>query len=111
MNKLLAAALVLFAGTASAQSLTTEHLKALDANGDGAVDSTELDTYMNSAFGAIDVDNDGMITAAEGGTVITPDLFGKADKNGDGKISRSEFQAQTREDFSAADMNDDGMLN
>ena len=112
MNKLLAAAaLVLFAGAAGAQTMTTDHLKALDTDGNGAVDAGELDAYMNSAFGAIDADGDGSISSAEGGAVITPDLFGKTDANGDGEISKSEFQAQTRADFKAADENDDGMLN
>lgn len=112
MKHLLAtAALLLFAGAAWAQPLTTEDLRDLDANGDGAVDAAELDSYMVEAFKTIDADGDGAISGDEGQGIMTPELFNQADKNGDGKISLEEFQAQTRADFSAADQNDDGLLN
>ncbi len=113
MNRLLVAAagLLALSGAALAQDITTGHLGALDANGDGAVDATEFDTYMAAAFEAIDANGDGYLTLAESSGYLSPEQFAAANTNGDDGVSAAEFTAATRADFAGADLDQDGALN
>ena len=103
-------AAVLAAGAASAQQLTTQHLAALDANGDGNVDSGEFGDYMARAFRSVDANADGFLTAAESQNILPSEMFDATDLNNDDGISQDEFMSQARKDFAAADRDSDGML-
>jgi hypothetical protein len=88
MRNILTTAAALALGTAvSAQTMTTDHLAALDTNGDG------------------------YISAAESAGFMSPDQFAAANTNGDDGISAAEFTAATQADFAAADRDGDGVLN
>lgn len=107
----LAAALVAAATALSAQAITTNHLGALDSDGDGAVDRAEFERFMQVTFTKLDANGDGVLTVKEASSVIPADAFAAADSNGDGKLSRSEFTAVVTEDFRKADLDGDGKLN
>lgn len=113
MKRLLVAAagFLALSGAALAQDVTTGHLDALDANGDGSVDATEFDTYMAAAFEAIDTNDDGYVTLAESSGFLTPEQFAAANANGDDGLSEAEFTAATQADFANADLDSDGTLN
>jgi hypothetical protein len=106
----IACAALLAAGAASAQQLTTEHLAALDANGDGNVDSGEFGDYMARAFRSVDANADGFLTAAESQDLLPSEMFDATNLNNDDGISQDEFMTQARQDFAAADRDGDGML-
>ena len=101
---------VLAAGAASAQQLTTQHLAALDANGDGGVDSGEFGDYMARAFRSVDANADGFLTAAESQDILPSEMFAATNLNNDDGISRDEFMSQAQKDFAAADRDGNGML-
>lgn len=110
--QILAAALTLaVAGSADAQSLSSGHLAAIDANGDGTVDKAEFDAFVAAAFDRLDVNHDGHITFQEGTAVISPEQFKAVNTNGDDGISREEFTSQVLKDFAAADKDGNGVLN
>jgi hypothetical protein len=98
-------------GVAVAQDLTTGHLTALDANGDGAVEAAELEAWVGQAFTSLDANGDGYLTVTESTTVMTPEQWTAANANGDDGLSLAELQAQATADFTAADRNADGKLN
>jgi EF hand len=103
------AALTASAGYAQ-QALTTAHLAALDANGDGGVDSGEFGDYMAQAFHSVDANADGFLTAAESQNILPSEMFDATNLNNDDGISQDEFMAQVRKDFSAADLDGNGVL-
>lgn len=103
--------LMVSATALSAQAITSDHLGALDANGDGAVDRTEFESFMQETFTKLDANGDGVLTVKEASAVIPADAFAAADANGDGKLSGSEFAAAVTEDFRKADLDGDGKLN
>lgn len=105
-----AAGLVALAGAALAQDITTNHLDALDANDDGAVDATEFDTYMVAAFKSIDANGDGYVTLVEATGYLTPEQFAAANANGDDGLSEEEFLAAAKADFANADLDKNGAL-
>jgi hypothetical protein len=106
----LAAAMSL-AGAVHAQQITTGHLAALDANGDGALDVAEFASFAGQAFAALDVNRDGYVTLVEAGTIsITPEQFAAANANGDDGLSAQEFSDAIQADFVAADLDGNGSL-
>lgn len=105
----LAGALAL-APAAMAQTFTTGHLTALDANGDGAIDAAELEALMAKAFAGMDKNGDGYVTVIEAEGVITPEQWAAANTNGDDGLSLQELQAQAKIDFAAADKDGNGKL-
>jgi hypothetical protein len=98
------------AGAALAQDITTGHLAALDADGNGAVDAAEYDALMGQAFTRLDQNGDGYVTAVEGTEVISTEQFAAANTNGDDGISQQEFMATVKADFERADLDGNGML-
>jgi len=106
------AGVLAFSAAASAQeALTTAHLAALDANGDGGVDSAEFGNYVANAFRSVDANADGFVTAAESQGYMSSEQFDAANINGDDGISSDEFDTAAHKDFLAADRNGDGILN
>jgi hypothetical protein len=103
----------LLAGTAAfaQEAMTTGHLAALDANGDGGVDSAEFGTFIADSFRAVDADADGFITPAESQSVLPSEQFAATDIDSSGGISPEEFAGQAQKDFTAADLDGDGVLN
>lgn len=106
-----AMALVASATMLSAQGMTSDHLTAIDANKDGAVDRTEFDKFMTVTFTSLDKNGDGSLTVTETTAILPADAFAKADANGDGKLSRAEFTSVVAADFKKADLDGDGRLN
>jgi hypothetical protein len=111
MRTILTTAAALALGTAvSAQTMTTDHLAALDTNGDRAVDSAEFGDFVARAFRSTDANADGLLTADETAGVLPSELFDAADINGDAGISPDEFMGQAQKDFAAADRDGNGQL-
>jgi hypothetical protein len=110
MKLVLIACAGLVAGSAAfaQEAMTSGHLAALDANGDGGV---EFGDFIASAFRSIDADADGFLTAAESQNYMAPEQFQAADIDNNGGISRDEFASQAQADFTAADLDGDGVLN
>jgi Ca2+-binding EF-hand superfamily protein len=82
----------------------TEHFDAADANKDGQLDATEVNTYREQMrvemrakamerWKAADKDGDGSVSRAEAETSmpLMAERFDKFDANGDGKVSRDEM--------------------
>jgi Ca2+-binding EF-hand superfamily protein len=103
-------------------------LKALDANHDGALDSSEINE-ASTALKRLDANGDGTVSAEElrfGGNPPgkTPDKsasarpslaarlarFQAADKDGDGRISKDEAPDRLRDRFDRIDRNGDGFI-
>jgi hypothetical protein len=105
----LAAVAALAAGGAFAQSSGEEMTgaKAWDTDQDMSVSREEFDIGMESAFGDMDADADGMISAEEAtaGGVSGEDLE-TYDADGDGMLSRDEYGEGV---FAAHDANQDAM--
>lgn len=104
-------ALVASATALSAQGITSDHLAALDADGNGAVERAEFENFMQVTFTHLDANGDGSLTVDEASAVIPANDFARADSNGDGKLSGSEFAAVVAADFEKADLDGDGRLN
>lgn len=108
---LIGAGALLVAGAAFAQDLTSGHLAALDANGDGAVDQAEYVAFIGAAFTALDKNGDGYVTLVESTGILSPEQFAAVNANGDGGLSKQEFEAATQADFAKIDLDGDGALN
>jgi Ca2+-binding EF-hand superfamily protein len=95
-------------------------LRALDADGDGALSSGEIENAA-AALKKLDKNGDGRLTRDElgppggvagfggGGTAVL-DRVRDMDKNQDGKISKDELPPRLQERFDALDANKDGSL-
>lgn len=106
---------------------------AADANKDGFADRAELEAAQvrefnarkaaairqrESAFRALDKDNNGSLTMAEFNAVVaaqpirtdTAAVLGRFDTNKDGKVSLAENRSPAMAQFDRADTNKDGML-
>ncbi|TIU35726.1 MAG: EF-hand domain-containing protein [Mesorhizobium sp.] len=106
------ASLLLFCtGASTAQEAMYEGQKdQLDANGNGAVNRQEYQSFMTKAFEKLDADNDGSLSQAETANILSADQLAAADTNGDGRVSREEFMNRVMKDFAAADKSGDGRL-
>lgn len=82
----------------------------LDRDKNGAVDRSEYQAFMTSAFTSLDKNKDGSLTSDEVAGVLTVQQFSATDANGDGKISQNEFLNRVMADFKAADRGGDGSL-
>lgn len=82
----------------------------LDRDKNGAVDRSEYQTFMTSAFTSLDKNKDGSLSSDEVVGVLTVQQFSATDANGDGKVSQNEFLNRVMADFKAADRGGDGSL-
>jgi hypothetical protein len=71
------------------QERAESRFQILDKNGDGSIDEFEFRLNSIRLLGAIDTNNDGVITPDE--TLLTPEKFSVFDLDGDGQISSLEF--------------------
>lgn len=111
MNRTFSAvAVFLLAGTPAFAQVTGDHLAAMDANGDKAVDAAEFTAFADKAFTTLDADRNGTLSQAEAGSSVSAEQFRAVDVNGNGALSKSEFQAASQADFAASDRDKNGML-
>lgn len=96
---------------AAGAAVTTDHVAAIDANKDNAIDKAEYDKFMEVTFAAYDVNKDGNLEWSEVTEIIPLAAFKAADANANNALSRAEFVDQVAKDFAAADKNGDGSLN
>jgi len=101
----------------------------IDANHDGVLTKTEIETFerarilaaavaRNKAiFDQLDQNHDGVLSREEFGHLVgnapqinVDSLVGQLDSNHDGKISREEYRAAILGKFDRADTNHDGVL-
>jgi hypothetical protein len=82
----------------------------LDRDKNGAVDRSEYQAFMTSAFTSLDKNKDGSLNSDEVVGVLTVQQFSATDANGDGKVSQSEFLNRVMADFKTADRGGDGNL-
>ena len=107
-------------------------LKALDTNGNGILESDELQSAMDRTFAEFDKNNNGSIDAGEGGRPsrpanhdeqgfrehqgemdskkLLPPFFFMDRLKGDQAVSRAEFEKIVRGVFNEMDKNNDGTL-
>ncbi|MEZ2129263.1 MULTISPECIES: EF-hand domain-containing protein [unclassified Sinorhizobium] len=91
-------------------SMYEGQMSRLDTNSNGAVDRSEYQAFMNTAFATLDKNKDGNLQKDEASQVLTPAQFAATDSNGNGRISRDEFMTRVMADFAAADRSKDGNL-
>lgn len=128
-HTLLAAVLALSAPPATAQDKAAEAFFArMDLDGDGTLDSGEVEALRLKVFNRMDDDRDGVLTRAEFVDrwieTIAPDgdprrarlaelrseRFDELDSEADGALTREEYVADGRARFKAADRDGDGRL-
>ena len=109
------AAAVLAAATpvwAQQGGLGLERLRAMDANGDGAITRAEAAAVRGAQFSRLDTDGDGYLSQAErsaapgGGRLLSR----IPDGDSDSRISRAEFMAAPYRGFDRLDADGDGTL-
>ncbi|MDK1378381.1 MULTISPECIES: EF-hand domain-containing protein [unclassified Sinorhizobium] len=82
----------------------------LDRNRNGAVDQSEYQAFMTSAFVSLDKNKDGGLRSEEVGQILNTQQFAATDANRDGKLTQNEFLNRVMADFKAADRSGDGNL-
>ncbi len=102
-----------------------ERLKLADANKDGSITRAEISATRATAFGRMDRNSDGFITADErqqmadaaaakgkgkGGAGRGDRGGAGADANNDGKVSRDEFLASPMRGFDRLDANNNDII-
>ena len=97
MKQLLAIFTTIVLGAAAAQAQTGpgggRFFNAIDANGDGAIQKSELEAAVAERFAKRDTNGDGNISAAEVQERVDA-LFAAVDSNGDGTLSKAEMRAK-----------------
>lgn len=91
-------------------SMNQGQMDALDRNKDGAVDRSEYEAFMSTAFANLDKNKDGSLSPDETKQALNAQQFAATDANGDGKVSRTEFLDRVMADFKTADRSGDGNL-
>ncbi|WP_126974787.1 EF-hand domain-containing protein [Frigidibacter oleivorans] len=71
-------------------------MQAIDTNGDGAIQRSEIEAVNAMRFQRLDANGDGMVTPAEFNGSLDR-MFAAVDSNGDNAISRAEMAAKTSE--------------
>ncbi|SLN46250.1 EF-hand domain-containing protein [Ruegeria meonggei] len=109
----IAAAAILLAGVASAETVAELHeneLKAIDTNNDGFLSKDEFNAFSDYAFQTMDEDKNGTLGLDEAKPFLDIKQFQGIDRDRDNAISRAEYDAQMNDDFLAADKNENGQL-
>ncbi|MGR9250698.1 EF-hand domain-containing protein [Rhizobium leguminosarum] len=91
-------------------SMYQGQMDRLDGNASKAVDRSEYETFMGTAFGSLDKNKDGSLQSDETVQILTVEQFTLTDANHNGRISRSEFMQRVMADFATADHDRDGNL-
>lgn len=91
-------------------SMYQGQMDKLDTNTSKAVDRSEYETFMGTAFVSLDKNKDGNLQTGETVQVLTVEQFTLTDANHDGRINRSEFMQRVMADFATADHDRDGNL-
>jgi len=94
----------------AAGALHEAHLKAVDADGNGAVSKSEYRTYMDAGFAKLDKNGDGVLGADELSGILAVEQFAVIDVDKNGRVTRAEYTEQVLKDFDAADRSKDGEL-
>lgn len=107
--------LVFFTAVAAAaqnqpMAMNQGQMDRLDRNKNGAVDRSEYQAFMTSAFAGLDKNKDGSLNSDEVARVLNTQQFAATDANSDGKVSQNEFLNKVMTDFKAADRGGDGSL-
>ncbi|NLS07382.1 EF-hand domain-containing protein [Rhizobium sp. P32RR-XVIII] len=84
-------------------------MNQIDRDGNGAVDRSEYQAFMTTAFSNLDKNKDGSLSPDEA-RVLNAKQFAAADANRDGKVTQNEFLNRVMADFKTADRNGDGSL-
>lgn len=82
----------------------------MDANGDDAISSEEIDAFIPRIHAAMDTNEDGRLEAAEAAVALSPEQVKAVDANGDGTIALEELAPVIRADFAAADRDGNGLI-
>jgi len=93
-----------------AQTMPTEALAYLDADGNLQVTPDEMMGQMDKLFADMDVSGNGVLEYTEVSEFIPREVFDDADQSGDGRVSLAEYRLQVLEDFQSADRDRDGVL-
>lgn len=107
---LLAAFLAFNTAAAQAQAMSQGQMDRLDRDRNGAVDRSEYQAFMGSAFANLDKNKDGSLSREEAAQTLNAQQFAATDANGDGTIAQQEFLNRVMADFEAADRSGDGSL-
>ncbi|MGO8062874.1 EF-hand domain-containing protein [Rhizobium johnstonii] len=91
-------------------SMHQGQMDRLDGNASKAVDRSEYETFMGTAFGSLDKNKDGSLQSDETVQILTVEQFTLTDANHNGRISRTEFMQRVMSDFATADHDRDGNL-
>ena len=98
-----------------------DHLKEMDADGDGKVSETEMTAYRSAKFKQADADGDGTLTQTELVSFHQAEMqrrreerqakmFAAIDKDGSGGASLEEFLTAGPHSFDRMDRDDDGFI-
>ncbi len=91
-------------------ALNQGQMDRLDRDRNGAVDRSEYQAFMTTAFVSLDKNKDGSLNSGEVAQVLNVQQFAAIDANGDGKASQNEFLNRVMADFKTADRGGDGRL-
>ena len=100
-----------------------KHFKMMDANGDGKITRAEHAAGAKQMFAECDANRDGIVTATEMDTLMaskrqkpakdeksSAEKIQVIDQNGDGQLTAAEHAAGSEKIFSKMDTNSDGVL-
>ncbi|WP_455269880.1 EF-hand domain-containing protein [Rhizobium herbae] len=91
-------------------SIHQGHKDKLDSNSNGAVERSEYQAFMTTAFTNLDKSKDGSLQSVEVSQILTAEQFSQSDVDHNGVVSQSEFMKRVMADFAAADRSGDGNL-
>jgi Ca2+-binding EF-hand superfamily protein len=94
-----------------------EMKKEIDTNGDGKIERSELQAFLNKRFDEIDTNHDGKLSQGEIQAWRQAEkarreqaAFNRMDTNGDGGISKDESIGKVLAHFDQIDTNHDGVI-
>lgn len=85
-------------------------VKMIDTDGDGTVDTKEIEAIASATFDRLEKDSDGTLDKKELKGRMSAAGMKTADPDGDGTIDRKEYLAAVGDSFKAADRDGDGTL-
>jgi EF-hand domain pair/EF hand len=99
----------------------SEHMKAIDTNGDGDISKEEIQAHRTTMFNAADANQDGALTLdemtahhetmqAQRKAERQARMFEKLDTDGNGTVSASEFASRPMRGMDRFDTDGDGVV-